>query len=54
MDYKGFESADSTDDDGENSLVCPDCGGKLEKREGKYGAFLGCTNFPKCRYTRDV
>ncbi len=33
--------------------VCPKCGGKLVKRHGKYGDFIGCSNFPKCRYTHD-
>ena len=31
--------------------ICPKCGGNLVKRKGKYGEFLGCSNFPKCRYT---
>lgn len=31
--------------------LCPKCGGNLEKRHGKYGRFLGCSNYPKCRYT---
>ncbi len=35
-----------------NSRVCPKCGGKLIMREGKYGNFIGCSNFPKCRYTQ--
>jgi DNA topoisomerase-1 len=33
---------------------CPICGGELQKRVGKYGKFLGCTNFPDCRYTFDL
>ena len=33
---------------------CPKCGGKLIKRSGKYGDFLGCSNYPRCKYTRDV
>ncbi|MGG5210408.1 NERD domain-containing protein [Chryseobacterium sp. MIQD13] len=32
---------------------CPDCGGNLIKRNGKYGFFWGCANFPKCKYTRN-
>ena len=32
--------------------VCPKCGGQLIMRDGKYGTFIGCTNFPKCRYTQ--
>lgn len=30
--------------------ICPRCGGALVEREGKYGKFLGCSNFPKCRF----
>lgn len=30
--------------------ICPKCGGKLVERNGKYGVFKGCSNFPKCRY----
>ena len=33
--------------------ICPQCGGKLIKKVGKYGEFLGCSNFPKCRYTKN-
>lgn len=29
---------------------CPKCGGELIKRNGKYGEFMGCSNFQKCRY----
>ena len=32
--------------------ICPHCGGKLRMRNGKYGSFIGCSNFPKCRYTQ--
>ena len=30
---------------------CPNCGGRLVKREGKNGSFLGCNNYPHCRFT---
>ena len=33
---------------------CPSCKGWLEEKMGKYGRFLGCSNFPDCRYTRNV
>jgi restriction system protein len=33
---------------------CPKCGGKLIKREGKYGKFWGCSNYPKCKYTKNI
>jgi DNA topoisomerase-1 len=29
---------------------CPDCGGDLVQRKGKYGYFTGCANYPKCKY----
>jgi DNA topoisomerase I len=34
--------------------VCPDCGKDLIKRSGRYGEFIGCSAFPKCRYTRSL
>lgn len=34
--------------------VCPRCGGTLVSRKGRYGEFIGCSNYPKCRYTRNV
>ena len=33
---------------------CPRCGGNLVLRQGTYGAFYGCSNYPKCRYTHQV
>ena len=30
---------------------CPLCGGQLVLRNGKYGQFWGCSNYPKCKYT---
>jgi len=33
--------------------TCPECGGTLILRDGRRGKFLGCSNYPKCRYTRD-
>lgn len=35
-----------------DGVLCPRCKkGMLERRDGKHGAFWGCTNFPKCRMT---
>ncbi len=31
---------------------CPRCGGNLVLRNGKYGEFYGCSNYPKCRFTQ--
>ncbi len=29
---------------------CPRCGGELVRREGRYGSFWGCSNYPSCKY----
>ena len=34
--------------------TCPNCGGKLVMRKGKYGKFLGCSRYPKCKYTQNI
>ena len=31
---------------------CPKCGGQLVERNGKYGRFIGCSNYPRCKYTK--
>lgn len=33
---------------------CPDCGHPLVIRLGKRGRFIGCSNYPECKYTRNV
>jgi len=33
---------------------CPECGKPLLKRSGRYGEFIGCSGFPKCRFTCSV
>lgn len=30
--------------------ICPECGSKLVVRRGRYGLFLGCSNYPKCKH----
>lgn len=57
----GAYSGESAGAQPENTdpLVCPLCGGKLilrTARGGKYagGQFYGCSNFPKCRYIKNV
>ena len=32
--------------------ICPRCGGNLVLRNGKYGEFYGCSNYPKCKFTK--
>jgi DNA topoisomerase I len=29
---------------------CPDCGGDLVKRDGQFGEFISCSNYPECKY----
>jgi DNA topoisomerase-1 len=33
---------------------CPNCGSPLVYREGRYGRFIGCSTFPKCRHTEQI
>ena len=41
--------------DGGDSRACPSCGnGRLSLKVGKFGAFIGCSNYPECRYTRQL
>jgi DNA topoisomerase I len=41
--------------DGTDPRACPTCGtGKLSLKTGKYGAFIGCSNYPECRFTRPI
>ncbi|MBN8847758.1 MAG: type I DNA topoisomerase [Sphingomonas sp.] len=39
--------------DGGDPRACPNCGdGKLALRGGRFGAFIACSNYPECKYTR--
>jgi len=43
------------DDQGELMRSCPNCqGGRLGLRLGKFGAFIGCSNYPECKFTRQL
>lgn len=37
-----------------NLALCPRCGGELAERSGKFGRFFGCSNFPQCRFTKNI
>ena len=42
-------------DDGADPRLCPKCGtGTLSLKLGKYGAFVGCSNYPECGFTRQL
>jgi len=36
----------------ETGEMCPECGSPLVIRKGKYGEFIACSNFPKCKYIK--
>ena len=41
--------------DGSDPRSCPDCKeGKLSVKFGKFGAFIGCSNYPECKYTKPL
>ena len=42
-------------EDGSEPRACPNCGGGLlSLKVGKFGAFVGCSNYPECNYTRQL
>lgn len=42
-------------DDGSDPRKCPKCNeGGLSVKTGKFGAFIGCENYPTCNYTRQI
>lgn len=61
--YKDFKKdiknvkTDSTDYKVKDKILdekCPECGHKLAEKHGRNGKFIGCTNFPECKYTRSI
>lgn len=41
--------------DGKDPRACPTCAdGRLSLKTSKFGAFIGCSNYPECRYTRQL
>ncbi len=47
-DIKSLKQAIPTGED------CPKCGSELLLRKGRYGEFIACSNFPKCKYTKNT
>ncbi len=42
-------------EDGSNPRACPSCGtGQISLKLGKFGAFIGCSNYPECKFTRTM
>jgi len=48
-DASGFSAAGRA----KGSMRCPACDGRLRERNGRFGIFLGCENYPRCRFTRN-
>ncbi len=47
---------DGEPDDYDHSQLegeCPKCGGELVLKEGRFGKFVACANYPECKYTRN-
>ncbi|MGE3147599.1 MAG: topoisomerase C-terminal repeat-containing protein, partial [Pseudorhodoplanes sp.] len=41
--------------DGGDARQCPNCGeGRLSLKVGRFGAFIGCSRYPECRFTRQL
>ena len=34
--------------------ICPECGGRLRLIQGPFGKFMGCENYPTCKFNRRV
>jgi DNA topoisomerase-1 len=42
-------------EDGGDARACPSCGnGQLSLKLGKFGSFIGCSNYPECKFTRPM
>jgi DNA topoisomerase-1 len=42
-------------EDGSDPRLCPACGtGRIGLKLGRYGSFIGCSNYPACQYTRKL
>lgn len=51
--YEHVANIHNTQRDIENN-ICPRCQGQLVVRNGKNGNFMGCSNYPKCRFTKNI
>ena len=49
---EGLKRSDVTHEELDEN--CPDCNSKLSIRLGRNGRFVGCTNYPECKYTRNL
>gem|GEM_PF-602703 len=55
VDYiRQAEKKDFNDKTVKSDYICPRCKGTLIEKSGRYGKFLGCSNYPKCQYTENI
>jgi DNA topoisomerase-1 len=38
----------------EEKLICPDCGGEMALKTGRFGPYWGCTDYPKCQFVANM
>jgi len=50
----GFVGIIKPEEPHDEPMICPNCGGQLVERKGPYGAFYGCSNYPKCHYMQKI
>lgn len=49
---KNIRNKISKDNSKVDNMICPKCAGNLVVKNGKYGSFIGCSNYPKCKFTK--
>lgn len=49
---KAQEATNNTDIN--SRVICPKCGKEMILKKGKYGNFYGCSNYPKCKFTKNI
>ena len=54
FEYLGKELAGKQLKVQNNTRICPKCHLPMQRRNGRFGEFWGCTGFPKCRHTENV
>lgn len=53
LQYIKMANMDSEEYFKKKTEVCPKCGGNLVEKTGRYGNFFGCSNYPKCKFTKN-
>lgn len=53
LHVKNIKNKIKLDNDKVKNMICPKCGNELVLRNGKNGTFIGCSSYPKCKYTKN-